>query len=95
MARIIIEPQTAENVKKLIKSAVENERRVISFGISKTKKKLEALEKKGGMDSETFYKKYNEGEMGDDLETIRWAGEYETMLQLQRDFSDLSEAELC
>ncbi len=95
MARIIIEPQTAENVKKLIKSAVENERRVISFGISKTKKKLEELEKKAGMDSETFYKKYNEGEMGDDLETIRWAGEYETMLQLQRDFNDLSEAELC
>ena len=95
MAKIIIEPQTANNVKSLVRSAVENELKVIRFGIAKTKKKLEELEKKLGMDSGDFYKKFNEGTMGDDLEYIRWAGEYETLQQLQRDHSDLLETELC
>ena len=95
MARIIIEPQNANNVKSLVKSAVENELKIIGFGIDKTKKKLEELEKKFGMDSVNFYKKFNEGKMGDDLEYIRWAGEYETLQKLQRDHSDLTETELC
>ena len=94
MARIIIEPQNANNVKSLIKSAVENELKIIGFGIDKTKKRLEELEKKFGMDSGNFYRKFNEGKMGDDLEYIRWAGEYETLQQLQRDYSDLTETEL-
>ncbi len=95
MARIIIEPQNANNVKSLIKSAVENELKIIGFGIDKTKKRLEELEKKFGMDSGNFYRKFNEGKMGDDLEYIRWAGEYETLQKLQRDHNDLRETELC
>lgn len=95
MARIIIEPQNANNVRSLVKSAVENELKIIGFGIAKTKKKLEELEKKFGMDTGNFYKKFNEGKMGDDLEYIRWAGEYETLQKLQRDYNDLVETELC
>ena len=95
MVRIIIEPKSANNVKILVKSAVENELKVIGFGISKTKRKLEELENKFGMDSGNFYKEFNEGKLGDDLEYIRWAGEYETLQQLQRDQNDLVETELC
>lgn len=95
MAKIIIEPQTANNVKSLVKSAVENELKIIGFGIAKTKRKLEGLEKKFGMKTIDFYKKFNEGKMGDDVEYIRWAGEYETLQQLQHDHSDLLETELC
>jgi len=95
MTRIIIEPQTAKNVQSLVKSAVENELKVISFGIAKTKRKLEELEKRFGMSTGDFYEKFNEGKMGDDLVYIRWAGEYETLQQLQRDHNDLLETELC
>ena len=95
MARIIIEPQNANNVKNLVKSAVENELKIIEFGITKTKRKLAELENKFGTDSGSFYRKFNEGKMGDDIEYIRWAGEYETLQQLQRDYGDLVEIELC
>ena len=47
------------------------------------------------MDSETFYKKYSFGEMGDNMEYIEWAGEIETLKKLERNFKDLSEAEVC
>ena len=95
MARVIIEPRGANNVKILLKSAVESELKVIKFGIAKTKRKLEDLENKFGMKSDDFYKKFNEGIMGDDLEHIRWAGEYETLDRLQRDYNDLLGTEIC
>jgi len=95
MARIIIEPKDADNVKSLLKSAVENELKIIKRGISKTEKKLAGLEEKYRMNSEEFYVKFNAGKMGDDLEYIRWAGEYETLNQLRQDYGDLAEAELC
>ena len=47
------------------------------------------------MNSRNFYKKFNEGKIGDDIEYIRWAGEYETLQKLQRDYGDLVETELC
>ena len=95
MARIIIEPQDAKNVKNLVKSAVENEMKIISFGIAKTKRRLGELENKFGMDSANFYQRFSEGTMGDEMELIRWAGEYETLLRLERDYNDLLETELC
>jgi hypothetical protein len=95
MAKIIIQPQTADNLKNLIRSAVENQLSVINFGIAKTKKKLEELERESGMDSEDFYEKYLKGNMGDDLKYIRWAGEYETLAQLQKDYNELYGLELC
>ena len=95
MARVIIEPGAASNVKSLVKSAVESELKVIRFGIAKTKRKLEDLEEKFGMKSGDFYKKFDEGIIGDDLEHIRWAGEYETLDRLQRDYNDLLETEIC
>jgi len=45
MAQVIIRPQAADNLKNLIKIAVENQLRVINFGIAKTKRKLGELEK--------------------------------------------------
>jgi hypothetical protein len=95
MARIIIQPQTADNLKNLIKSAVENQLKVISFGIAKTKKKLEKLERESGMDSKDFYEEFQKGNLGDDLKYIRWAGEYETLAQLQNDYNELQGIELC
>ncbi|MEA1992003.1 MAG: hypothetical protein U9N58_07400 [Thermodesulfobacteriota bacterium] len=95
MAQVIIQPKNADNLKSLVKTAVENQMRVLSYGIAKTKRKLEELEKETGLDSRDFYKKFRKGELGDDFKYIRWAGEYETLEQLQRDFNDLQEAELC
>jgi hypothetical protein len=95
MARVIIQPQTAGNLKNLIKLAVENQMRVINSGIAKTKRKLGELEKESGMNSRDFYEEFQKGKLGDDLKYIRWAGEYETLALLQKDYNDLQELELC
>ena len=95
MARVIIKPQTADNLRNLIRLAVENQLRVIDFGIAKTKRKLGELEKEIGMNSKDFYEEFQKGKLGDDLRFIRWAGEYETLEKLQKDYTDLQGIELC
>lgn len=95
MAQVIIRPQTADNLRNLIRLAVENQLKGIQFGIAKTKRKLRNLEKETGMDSRDFYKKFQSGKLGDDLKFIRWAGEYETLERLLKDYKDLQGMELC
>ena len=95
MARVIIQPQTADNLRNLIRLALENQLRVINFGIAKTKKKLGELEKEIGMNSKDFYEEFQKGKLGDDFKFIRWAGEYETLERLQNDYADLKGIELC
>ena len=95
MARVIIEPQSSENVKNLVGLALENQLRVLTAGIAKTKSKLRELEKENGMESRVFYERYEEGKLGDDLKYMRWAGEYETLKRLEKDYQDLQGIELC
>lgn len=95
MTRIVIEPAAAENVKRLINSAVENELRILKYGIEKTMQKLAEMEIKYKIGSKEFYLQFNDGLFGDEMDYIRWAGEYETLQLLQKDYDDLVETELC
>lgn len=92
MPKIIIKP---EELKTLVKGALENEIKIITIGLKKTEENLQKLEERYKMDSETFYERYSSGEMGDNIEYIRWAGEVETLKRLQRNLKELSEAEVC
>ena len=95
MAQVIVRPEAADNLKNLIKAAVENQLRVIKFGIARTKRKLGELEEENGMDSKCFYEELQKGKLGDDFKYIKWAGECETLVRLQRDCDEWQEAELC
>ena len=95
MSKIIIKPEGPEELRTLVKGALENEIKLITIGLKKARESLGNYEGKFKMDSETFYKKYSSGEVGDDIEYIRWAGEIETLRKLERNLKDLSEAEVC
>lgn len=95
MSKIIVGHDDTEELKALVKAALENEIKIINIGIRKTQENLQKLEDKYKMDSNTFYREYSSGEMGDDIEYIRWAGEVETLMRLQRNLKELSGAEVC
>ncbi|EFK08078.1 conserved hypothetical protein [delta proteobacterium NaphS2] len=95
MARIIIEPESASNLRNLVSLAVENQLKIMEFGIAKTRRKLLEMEQKIGMNSRDFYERFQKGELGDDLKFIRWAGECETLERLERDYAELQGMELC
>ena len=81
MPKIIVGQDDTEELKALVKAALENEIKIINIGLRKTQENLQKLEDKYKMDSGTFYRKYSDGEMGDDIEYIKWAGEVETLLK--------------
>lgn len=95
MEEIVIQANTSGNLKDLIQSAVENYSRIIRFGIARTKRKLQELEKENKMESRQFYEDFQKGKLGDDVKYIRWAGEYETLALLEKDYNDLQDIELC
>ncbi|MCA1785013.1 MAG: hypothetical protein ABR534_11360 [Desulfotignum sp.] len=95
MEEIVIQANTSGNLKDLIQSAVENHSRIIRFGIARTKRKLQELEKENKMESRQFYEDFQKGKLGDDVKYIRWAGEYETLALLEKDYNDLQDIELC
>lgn len=68
MAQVIIESQSAADLRDLIRLAMENELKVIHFGIAKTKRKLE---KAFGMSTTNFYEDFQKGKLGNDLKFIR------------------------
>ncbi len=49
------------------------------------------FEQRFGMENHDFYQDYQTGKMGDDMDYMKWAGEYETLLQLQEDYAELQE----
>lgn len=95
MSKIIVEHKGTEELKALVKGALENEIKILTIGLRKTQENLKELEKRYKMGSGTFSEKYSSGELGDHSEYIRWAGEIETLERLQRNLKELSEAEVC
>lgn len=95
MPKIIIKPEGHEELKTLVKSALENELKIIAIGKKKTIENIQNYERKFKMNSETFSKKYSNGEAGDNFEYIKWAGEIETLEKLDMNIKNLSGAEVC
>lgn len=95
MLRIVVESDNVKSARSLVSAAIENEARILKIGIEKTKRNLVELEKKFKMDTASFYEKFSTGKMGDDSEFIRWAGEYETLLRLEKDNKEVAGAVIC
>ena len=66
----------------LVENAIQRECSLIQIGIQNTRRNLESFETKYRMSSEEFYEKYQNGETDDDLETMRWAAEFQALVKL-------------
>jgi hypothetical protein len=74
----------------LMQSAVERERRMLARGIEHTRQALAEYERRYGMTSEEFYRKFNAGdELEDSLDFASWAGEVETLRLLTEKYQAL------
>jgi len=48
-------------------------------------KHLAVMEQKYNMDSAEFYERYQRGEMGDDIEVMHWASDYEIYREMREE----------
>ncbi len=95
MTQVMIQPTTAVNVRRLLQAAVEHELRLLHIGIARTQKQLQRFEQTFQRKTLDFYQEFQAGSLGDDVEYLKWAGEYETLQQLQEDYCELVETRLC
>ena len=95
MTQLIVNSPSASNVRPLIQAALDHEIRLLQMGIEKTKRRLLHFEELFAMETLSFYQAFQTGDMGDAMEYMKWAGEYETLLQLEEDYVQIRGIQVC
>lgn len=92
MNQIVLRSSGNEPLEPLITSALELEKKEILTAIMKTKNKLSIFEKRYKINTVQFLK---HSESIDEMESIEWEGEYETLNRLQSRLEHIEEIQIC
>ncbi len=65
-----------EEAKSLIKFSLNIEENILNLGLDKWENKLKEFEKEHKISTETFVKKFNNGQLGDDKKWFEWVFAY-------------------
>tara|TARA_B100000315_G_scaffold210405_1_gene206625 strand:- start:132 stop:425 length:294 start_codon:yes stop_codon:yes gene_type:complete len=96
MTELTIKSDQAEAVKSELESALETQRRMIRDSIKRTKRNLEAFEKKYGFSTSELLQKETHGSLDDsNLELIEWIGETRILERLQSELELLDDIRIC
>ena len=80
--------------RKLVERALEREMGIIESGIRTARVRLRDYEKKFKLASDRFFRKYQEGKMGDAPDIMQWAMEVQALQKLESDRKALREIKL-
>jgi len=89
---IVTEDRTV--LEPLVKSALENEKKMISLGLERTRQRLAEFEQKYGMSSEEFEQQLNTFEIAETVEFSDWRIEIGMLRLLERQHKALENARL-
>jgi parvulin-like peptidyl-prolyl isomerase len=89
---IVTEDRTV--LEPLVKSALENEKKMISLGLERTRQRLAEFEQKHGMSSEEFEQRLNTFEIAETVEFSDWRIEIGMLRLLERQHKALENARL-
>jgi len=76
-------PKSATEFKRILQEAWHGSASLDDF--VQLVRDLTLLEQKHGMSSAEFYKRYRMGEMGDEVEIMRWATKFEIYEEMKED----------
>ena len=89
-----VDPKTAKRLKKVLEYSRDEEsfaQNVIAYQLAELRRgslnlriDIKAFEEKYRLSSQDFYQKFSQGEMGDDEDTIIWAGLVEMLAENER-----------
>ncbi|MBI1926117.1 hypothetical protein HYR99_17925 [Candidatus Poribacteria bacterium] len=75
-------------LRPLVEAALQNEQRLLQAGIRRTERRLRDCEKKYGLSSEEFLRRYENNEVEETLDFIEWVGEFR-LLERMREKLDI------
>jgi hypothetical protein len=74
-------PQSSEELKQALQNALENSPPLDDF--VQVIKDLRQFELEYNLESEEFFSRFQRGEMGDDMDFVRWANKYEIYQEIK------------
>jgi AraC-like DNA-binding protein len=81
-------------LKPLVESAIENEKKMLSLGIRRTRERLAEFEQRFGMSSAEFERRLNALELTEMVEFTDWRMEIGMLRLLESQYQALQEAQL-
>jgi hypothetical protein len=79
---VVTTPTNQASLRSLLKAAIRAQLRIIETGMRRTERRLQAFERQYNMNSQEFYHRLTQDQMEETLDTVEWAGEYQTWLRL-------------
>jgi hypothetical protein len=85
MGKVTITKSMSEQEAKRLLRSISEPRGTIEEGLDDLLDALKEFEKKFGMSTLEFYRKFLAGQMGDDMDVIEWAGLFEAFMLLSQE----------
>ncbi len=86
---VVTTPTNQASLRSLLKAAIRTQLRIIETGIRRTERRLEDFERQYNISSQEFYHRLTKDQVEETLDTVEWAGEYQTWLRLRRQHETL------
>jgi len=81
-------------LRPVLRSAIESEKRMIFFGLQKTRQRLTDFEGQFGMTSTEFERRLNSGELEETVTLTDWRMEMGMLRLLEKQYEALQEARI-
>ncbi len=94
LQQLTIKTEDRALLKPLLKSAIENEKKMVLLGIERTQRQLTEFEEKYGMSSKEFEQRLNRSDLEETVEFSDWRMEIGMLHLLERQYKALHDAEL-
>jgi hypothetical protein len=94
LQQVTIKTTDRATLKPLLESAIENEKKILSLGLARTRKRLAEFEQKFGMTSAEFERRLNALELAETVEFTDWRMEIGMLRLLESQYQALQEVQL-
>jgi hypothetical protein len=83
LGQVTIATESPTTLKSLLEVAIQNESKLLELGIERTRERLATFEKQFGMNSEEFYRRFEDAEIAETKDFIDWWGEVKMLRLLE------------
>ncbi|OGO27430.1 MAG: hypothetical protein A2136_02835 [Chloroflexi bacterium RBG_16_54_11] len=94
LQQVTVKTDDRKTLKPLLKSAIENEMKMVRLGLEHTRARLEDFEKKYQLSSEEFEHRLQSSESAETVDFSEWRMEIGMLKLLERQYKALEDAEL-
>ncbi|MBU0512202.1 MAG: hypothetical protein KJ638_10960 [Chloroflexi bacterium] len=94
LQQITVTTKATVAFKPLLKTALQNEKNLLSYGIRRTQRRLRTFEQQFSMSSAKFERKFNTRQLDETLDFVDWLMEIKALSLLQEQYQALSEARI-